>query len=60
MQAVIDNLPIEAPRVFFPCNALFCDGERNLTIAQQACADVMGISINPENVSVFFRHQDQV
>jgi hypothetical protein len=52
VQAIVDDLLIESGGVLFTRDAFLGDGERDDAIAQQACADVMVIDVQAEDVAV--------
>src|SRR6266404_1757936 len=55
-QAIVDDFSVKAAGVLFARDSLFCDGERDRTIAQKAGTHIMVVGVEAENVSVLFGH----
>src|SRR5665809_95045 len=60
LEAVVDHLLVKSRSVLLPCDPLLGNGERNLAVAKKACADVMVIRIDPENVGMAFGHENSL
>ena len=56
IEAIIDDFLVEAAGVLLPGNPLLGDGIGDRTIPQQAGAHVVVVSIEAEDVSMFFWH----
>ena len=54
LQAVVDDLAVEAAVVLFACNSLLADRKSDLAVAQQTGAHVVVVSVNAEYVRVRF------
>ena len=57
LEAVIDNLLMEAGIVLAPGDALLSDRKCNVPVAQKAGTDIVVVGVNAKNVSVALGHE---
>ena len=57
LEAVIDNLLMEAGIVLAPGDALLSDRKCNVPVAQKAGTDIVVVGVNAKNVSVVLGHE---